>query len=154
MAVVSALALALLDAGSFGSLWSLTMTLTAMAVGGSVSAGSDVSGDSGSMGGLASLFGGGGMSPSISGAAHVVPLGVTLVGAVVLWLVFSRRLRQGQQRRFTAGELAVRAAGAGATALFTLMIVAGLAKGSATMPASAMTGMGGPGGDRSAEGGG
>ncbi|TLS43638.1 hypothetical protein FE633_24555 [Streptomyces montanus] len=155
MATVSAPALALLDAGSFGSLWSLTMALTAMAVGGSVNAGSDVSGDTGSMGGPASLFGGGGgISPSMSGAADVVPLGVTLVGAVVLWIAFSWRLRQAQRRRFTAGELAVRAAGAGTAALFTLMIVAGLAKGSADMPASAMTGMGGTGGGRSAGGGG
>ncbi|MFE2421988.1 streptophobe family protein [Streptomyces hokutonensis] len=153
MAALSALALALLDAGSFGSLGSLSMTLTAMAVGGSVSAGSDVSADSGSMGGLASLLGGGGgMGPSMSGAADAVPLGVTLVGAVVLWIAFSRRLRRERQRRFTAGELAVRAAGAGSAALVTFMIVAGLAGGSASMPASAMTGMGGIGGDRSADG--
>ncbi|GGN76563.1 hypothetical protein GCM10011579_057800 [Streptomyces albiflavescens] len=154
MAAVSALALMLLDPGSGGSVWSLTMALTAMAVGGSASAGSDVSGDSGSMGGLASLFGGGGggMSPSLSGAADVVPLSVTLVGAVVLWIAFSRRLGYGQQRRFTAGELAVRAAGAASAALFTLMMVAALAKGSATMPASAMTGMGGAGGGQAAEG--
>lgn len=153
MAAVSALALALLDTGSFGSLWSLSMALTAMAVGGSVSAGSDVSADTGAMGGLASLFGGGGgMGPSMSGAVDAVPLGVTLVGTLVLWIAFSRRLGQGQQRRFTAGELAVRSAGAGSTALVTFMIVAGLAGGSASMPASAMTGMGGAGGDRSAGG--
>ncbi|MFF4806333.1 streptophobe family protein [Streptomyces sp. NPDC001351] len=155
MAAVSALALALLDAGSFGSLWALTTALTAMAVGGSVSAGSDVSADTGSMGGLASLFGGGGMGPSMSGAVDAVPLGVTLVGAVVLWIAFSRRLRQGQQRGFTAGELAVRAAGAASAALVTFMIVAALARGSVSMPASAMTGMGGADGadgDRSAGG--
>ncbi|MFF0042339.1 streptophobe family protein [Streptomyces mirabilis] len=154
MAAVSALALTLLDAGSVGSVWSLTLALTAMAVGGSVAAGSDVSGNGGSMGGLASLFGGGGggMSPSMSGAADVVPLSVTLVGAVVLWIAFSRRLGQGQQRRFTAGELGVRAAGAAGAALCTLVIVAALAKGSATMPASAMSGMGGAGGNKAAEG--
>lgn len=154
MAAVSVLALALLDAKSFGSLWSLTMTLTAMAVGGSVSAGSDVSGGTGPMGGLASLLGGGGgMGPSMSGAADATPLGVTLVGSVVLWIAFSRRLRVGlQQRRFTAGELAVRAAGAGAAALFTFMIVAGLAHGSANVPTSALRGMGGVGGGRSAGG--
>ncbi|MEU1030430.1 streptophobe family protein [Streptomyces mirabilis] len=153
MAAVSALALTLLDAGSAGSVWSLAMALTAMAVGGSVGAGSDVSGDGGS-GGLASLFGGGGggMSPSMSGAADVVPLSVTLVGAVVLWIAFSRRLGQGQQRRFTAGELGVRAAGAAGAALCTLVIVAALAKGSATMPASAMSSMGGADGNRAAEG--
>lgn len=154
MAAVSALALALLDAGSVGSLWSLTMALTAMAVGGSVSAGSDVSEDTGSMGGLASLFGSGGvgMGPSMSGAADAVPLGVTLVGAVVLWITFSRRLRQGQQRRFTGGELAVRAAGAGSAAVVTFLVVAGLARGSASMPASVMPGMGGSGDAQSAGG--
>ncbi|MEU6381770.1 streptophobe family protein [Streptomyces sp. NPDC046909] len=146
MAVVSALALILLGAGSVGSVWSLTMVLTAMAVGGSASAGSDVSGDTGAMGGLASLFGGGGgMSPSMSGAAEVVPLGVTLVGALVLWIAFARRLRPGSQRAFTSGELAVRAAGAATAALFTLMIVAALAKGTATLPESATSGMGGDG---------
>ncbi|WP_461031779.1 streptophobe family protein [Streptomyces mayteni] len=111
MAAVSALALLLLDAGSVGSLWPLTLTVTAMAVGGSVRAGSDGSGDAGSAdAGLGALFGGGGLSPSLSGAVQVVPLGVTLVGAVVLWFGFSRRLRS---RRFDAGELAARAAGAG-----------------------------------------
>ncbi|MCW8378665.1 streptophobe family protein [Streptomyces justiciae] len=153
MAVVSALALFLLGAGSVGSLWSLTMALTAMAVGGSVTAGSDVSGDSGGMGGLAAMFGGGGgMGPSISGAANVVPLGVTLIGAVVLWVAFSRRLRlrQGhQQRRFTGSELAVRAAGAVGAAMFVFMIVAALGKGSAALPEGAMQGMGGMGGQSS-----
>ncbi|MET9793655.1 streptophobe family protein [Streptomyces canus] len=149
MATVSALSLALLDAGSLGSLWSLTMALTAMAVGGSASADPEGTAGTGGIGGLASLFGGGGgMGPSMSGAADVVPLGVTLVGAVVLWIVFSRRLRQGQQRRFTGGELIVRAAGAGTAALVTLMIVAGLAHGSVTVPTSAMTGMRGPGADQ------
>lgn len=156
MAAVSALALALLDAGSVGSLWSLTMALTAMAVGGSMSAGSDVSGDTGSMGGLASLFGGGGgMGPSMSGAADAVPLGVTLIGGVVLWVAFSRRLRSGQQqRRFTGGELAVRAAGAGTAAWVALMVVAGLGQGTATLPEEAMGAMGGTGGGGSTGGGG
>ncbi|WP_435219181.1 streptophobe family protein [Streptomyces sp. bgisy034] len=153
MAAVSALALVLLDAGSVGSLWSLAMVLTAMSVGGSLSASSDVSADTGSMGGLASLFGGGGgMGPSMSGAADVMPLGVTLVGAVIFWIAFSWRLRQGRQRRFTGGELAVRAAGAVTAALVTLMIVAGLAQGSATVPASAMSRMGGTGAGQSAGG--
>ncbi|MET8943188.1 streptophobe family protein [Streptomyces sp. NPDC004542] len=138
MAVVSVLALVLLDAGRYGSLGSLTTGLTAMAVGGSVSPGSDVSGDSGGMGGLAGLLGGVGTGPSVSGTADAVPLGVTLAGSVVLWVTFSWRLRAGQrQRRFTGGELAVRAAGAAGTALFVLMIVAATAHGSAKLPASA-----------------
>ncbi|WP_128381582.1 streptophobe family protein [Streptomyces cavernae] len=143
MAAVAASALALLDAGSIGSLWSLTMAVTAMAVGGSVSAGPGGSGDTGTMGGsgLAGLFGGGGdMGPSMNGSADVVPLGVTLVGAVVLWYAFSRRLRQ---HRFGAGELALRSAGAGGTALLAVMIVAALGQGTVTMPRSAMSGLGG-----------
>ncbi|MEU1520322.1 streptophobe family protein [Streptomyces sp. NPDC005811] len=153
MAAVTALALALLDADSYGSLGSLTMTVTAMAVGGSVSADPGVSGSTGGMGGLASLFGGGGgMQPSMSGAADAVPLGVTLVGAVVLWIVFSWRVRHRKQRRFTSGELAVRAAGAGIAALLTFMIVAGFAHGPATMPASVMAGIRGSGSDQTAGG--
>ncbi|MEV5843544.1 streptophobe family protein [Streptomyces sp. NPDC051985] len=151
MTAVSAGALVLLGAQSFGSVWSLTMVLTAMAIGGSVSAGSDASADSGSTGGLASLFGdGGGMGPSMSGAADAVPLGVTLVGALVLWTAYSRRLRMAEQRRFTGGELVVRAAGAGTAALVILMIVAGLGHGSARLPESATTGAGGFGGRQGA----
>ncbi|MDX2604451.1 streptophobe family protein [Streptomyces caniscabiei] len=135
MVVVSALALSLLDAGSVGSLGSLTAAVTVLAVGGSLSAGPDMSGAAESSGsGLAGLFGGGGgMSPAMSGSAAVTPLGVTLVGAVVLWFVFSRRLRH---HRFDAGELAARAAGAGGAALFALVVLAGLAKGTITLPAS------------------
>ncbi|MEU0073825.1 streptophobe family protein [Streptomyces sp. NPDC006332] len=151
MAALSVLALALLGASSFGSLWRLTMAVTAMAVGGSVTAGPDVSADSSSTDAMASMFGDGGMGMSMGGAAHVVPLGVTLVGAVVLWLAFSRRLRQGQQRRFTGSEVAVRAAGAAAAAMVIFMILAGLGHGSGTLPQGAMSGMRG-GGDPSAEG--
>ncbi|WP_281176148.1 streptophobe family protein [Streptomyces hokutonensis] len=151
MATVSVLALALLGASSFGSLWRLTMTVTAMAVGGPVTVGPDPSADSGSTDALTSMFGGGGMGASMTGAAHVVPLGVTMTGAVVLWLAFSRRLRQGRQRRFTGGEVAVRTAGAAAAAMVTFMIVAGLGHGSATLPEGAMSGMR-PGEDQSAEG--
>ncbi|MFD4553341.1 streptophobe family protein [Streptomyces sp. NPDC058469] len=118
-----------------------------MAVGGSLSAGSVNSaggaGGSGSMGSmLFGLFGGGGgMSPSMSGAASVAPLGVTLVGSVVLWLVFSRRLRQ---RPLTASELGARAAGAGAAALIAFVLVTTLAHGTISVPDSAMSsGLGG-----------
>ncbi|MGW0835696.1 streptophobe family protein [Streptomyces prunicolor] len=148
MAAVAWLALWLLGAGSVGSPVTMAMALAAMAVGGSVSAGSvnsaSSTGSSGSMGSILSgLFGGGGggMSPSMSGAASVMPLGVTLVGSVVLWLVFSRRLRQ---RPVTARELGARAAGAGAAALLAFLLVATLAHGTITMPASAMSkGLGG-----------
>ena len=147
MAAVAWLALWLLGAGSAGSPGTMAMALAAMAVGGSVSAGSVNSGGStggsGSMSSvLSGLFGGGGgMSPSMSGAADIAPLGVTLVGSLVLWLVFSRRLRQ---RPFTARELGARAAGAGAAALAAFVFVATLAHGTFSLPASAMSrGLGG-----------
>lgn len=147
MAAVAWLALWLLGAGSVGSPGTMAMALAAMAVGGSVSAGSVNSGGStggsGSMSSvLSGLFGGGGgMSPSMSGAADITPLGVTLVGSLVLWLVFSRRLRQ---RPLTARELGARAAGAGAAALVAFVLVATLAHGTFSLPASAMSrGLGG-----------
>ncbi|MFJ9900873.1 streptophobe family protein [Streptomyces sp. NPDC091280] len=154
MACTAVVALLLTNASSVGSLGSLTMVVTAMAVGGSVGAGGSPSGDTGGMEGLAELFGGGGgsMSPTMSGAADIVPLGVTLVGAIVLWIAFARRLRQGQQRRFTGGELAVRAAGAVGMAMFVLIIVGALAHGTIKLPASAMKGMGGAGGSASRAG--
>ncbi|MBQ0984530.1 hypothetical protein KBZ10_08355 [Streptomyces sp. F63] len=154
MVAVSALALTLLDAGSVGSLWSLALAVTAMAVGGSVSVRSDVSTGAGAdaMGGMAALFGGGGggMGPSVSGAAGVVPLGVTLAGAVVLWTAFSWRLRHRRQLRFTAGELVLRAGGTVTAALLALVIVAALARGSIDLPASATTLLTGTGGGASA----
>ncbi|MFE4754944.1 streptophobe family protein [Streptomyces mirabilis] len=145
MVAVAAVALWLLGASSIGSVWSLTMAVTAMAVGGSVNSGAETPGGTGGVFGA-----GGGLGPSVSGAAEAVPLGVTLVGTVVLWAVFSRRLRVQNQRRFTAGELAVRAASSVSTALFTLVITAGLAHGTVKMPASAMKKVGRMGGGQSA----
>lgn len=136
MVAVSALALWLLDAESLGSLWSLALTVTAMAVGGSVSSAAS-SGAEGS-GGLSNLLGGGGLSPTMSGTVDAVPFGVTLLGAMVLWLAFSWRMRR---RLSTAGELAARTAGAAVTALLGFLVVAKLAEGSFRMPASAMSGM-------------
>ncbi|MFF7309127.1 streptophobe family protein [Streptomyces sp. NPDC008137] len=155
MVAISALALSLLDAGSVGSLGPLTAAVTVMAVGGSLSA--DPVGTAQEPGpGLAGLFGGG-MSPSMSGSVDVVPFGVTLVGTVVLWFAFSWRLRH---RRVCARELSARATGAGAAALFTLVVLAGLAKGTIVLPASAMSELrggqgaaGGPGGGAGGSGG-
>lgn len=137
MVAVSALALFLLDAGSYSSTWSLAMVLTGMAVGGSVSAGSETQSDTSPLGGLFGLFSGGGMSPSMTGAADAVPLGVTLAGSIILWVVFSWRLRE---RQF--GALAARASGTIVTALFAFKFVVGHAHGSAALPASALPGMG------------
>ncbi|MFJ3673529.1 streptophobe family protein [Streptomyces sp. NPDC090106] len=150
MALAAFVALLLADAGSVGSLWELTMAITAMAVGGSVSSGASASASAEGASGLASLFGGGGMSPSVSGAVEAVPLGVTLIGAAVLWIAFSRRLRRGTpQRRFSGSELAVRVSGAATAAMILFMFVAGLGRGTAELPASAMEGMGGLGGSAS-----
>jgi hypothetical protein len=143
MAATVTAALVLLDASSLGSLWSLTMAVTAMAVGGTVSSGEVMPEAAGEMGGLAGPFGGGTMGPSMSGAVDAVPLGVTLVGAVVLWTMFSRRLWLKRQRQFSPGELAVRAAGAATTALVVFLMVAGLGRGAIKMPASALEGVGG-----------
>lgn len=154
MTVVSAGALGLLHAGSVGSLWSLTATVTAMAVGGSVTGGSSTSGGAGATGGLDSLLGGtgGGLGPSLSATADGVPLTVTLVGAVALWIAFSRRLRRANRVRFTAGELAVRAAGAGAAAFVLFLILAGLAHGSAVLPESTTSRLAGVGGNANSTG--
>jgi hypothetical protein len=154
MVTVSALALWLLDAGSAGSLWRLALTLTAMAVGGSVTAGSDSSAGSAGSSGigdvLGGLFGGGGgMTPSMTGAVDAMPLGVTLIGALVLWPGFSRRLRD---RRCDARELAARAGGAAAAALLVFPAVASVAHGTFTMPASALSGMRGDEGAGAADG--
>jgi hypothetical protein len=130
MAAVAAFALALLDPGSAGSLWSLTMAVTALAVGGSLNLGPDtmpVPPAAAQGAGLPS-----GASLTTSGAINLVPLTVTLVGAVVLWLVFSRRLRQ---RTFDARELAARVGGALTAALLALLGAAVLAHGSISLPA-------------------
>ncbi|MFD6495211.1 streptophobe family protein [Streptomyces sp. NPDC060188] len=147
MAVVSAGALGLLHAGSVGSLWSLTALVTAMAVGGSVTGGSSMSGGTGTSGGLDSLLGGagGGMGPSLSATADGVPLTVALVGAVVRWIAFPRRLRRADRVRFTPGELAVRAAGAGVAAFALFLIMAGLAHGTVVADTSRTRTTGGAG---------
>jgi hypothetical protein len=133
MVAVSALALWLLDAGSVGSLWSLAMTVTAMSVGGSVTPVAAGPGSEGS--GLEGLLGGG-LSPSLSGTVDVMPLGVSLVGALVLWMVFSWRMRRV---RFGVGELLARTAGTAVVALFGFLVVAHLARGALDLPASAMS---------------
>ncbi|MFF3372202.1 streptophobe family protein [Streptomyces sp. NPDC002680] len=154
MVAVSALALWLLDAGSIGLPWSAAGALTAMAVGGSVSTGADPAATSSGSPGLGDLLGGlfgggGGMAPSMSGAVDITPLGVTLVGALVLWFAFSRRLRD---RRYGSRELAIRAGAAGVAALVAFLVMARLAHGTFTLPASAMDGLRGGQGAVSAGG--
>jgi hypothetical protein len=74
----------------------------------------------------------------MTGAVDAMPLRVTLIGALVLWPGFSRRLRD---RRCDARELAARAGGAAAAALLVFPALASVAHGTFTMPASAMSGM-------------
>lgn len=138
MAAMSALALALLGAGSVGPFSSLTLAVTAAALGGSLRAdGTMATGAGSSASGTSALFGGGGTGPTMSGVIDIVPLGVTLVGTVVLWFAFSRRLRQ-----LETPELTVRIFGTAVTALISLSVVAGLAHGSVTVPKSAMSRLG------------
>lgn len=134
MAAASALALILLDAGSAGSLVSMTIAATAMAVGGSMTAGS---GSESAGSGLQAM-----MSPSMDGTADAMPLGVTLIGAVVLWFTFSRPMRH---RRFGGDDLAGRLTGAGLTALIVFLIMAGFAHGTFRVPDAVMGGAGGSG---------
>ncbi|MFE0678500.1 streptophobe family protein [Streptomyces sp. NPDC058867] len=154
MLAVSALALKLLDATSYADLWPMALTLTSMAVGGSVVIGPSGASESvGAEGGLAALFGGGATGPSLSGALQVVPLGITLAGALLLWILFSWRLG-GRRRHVTAGGLSARVVGAATAAAVTLMIVAGLAEGTATLPPSAVSELGVAAGSHGGDGGG
>ncbi|MFJ6982855.1 MULTISPECIES: streptophobe family protein [unclassified Streptomyces] len=144
MYAVAALALVLLDADEVAPLTALTPAVTAMAVGGTLDAGSAVAtGADAPASGLAGLFGGGGTGPALSGTAEGVPLGVTLVGSLVLWAVFSRGLRRN--RSDTAG-LALRATAAAVTAALLLAVVAGLGNGILTLPDTVADRMGGAGG--------
>jgi hypothetical protein len=135
MAAVAAIALAIFDPQSANSVWALTMAVTALAVGGSLTIGPDTMPappEAAAQGGTPP--GGSAANLTMSGAAHVVPIAVTLVGAVVLWLVFSRRMRQ---RPFSTGELVARAIGAVATAVLALLLAATLGHGTFKLPSSA-----------------
>ncbi|MFC1442440.1 streptophobe family protein [Streptacidiphilus sp. N1-10] len=148
MLFLSALALSLVNAGSVGSTRSLALAVTAMAVGGAVSAHSTASSTASQATGMGGMFGGG-MSPTVSGAVDLMPLGVTLLGTLVLWFVFSRRLPQ-----LSENELAVRIAGTVTAASISLTIVAGLASGTLKLPKSAMSGLGAGGSATGTTGGG
>ncbi|MFD6420131.1 streptophobe family protein [Streptomyces sp. NPDC060194] len=111
MAVVAAGALRLLGAdGAGGSLPRMTAAVVALAVGGQVTPSGDVE-----------AFGLSG--PEASTAVDAVPLGVTLVGALLLGVVFLRSLR-GAGFTVPGRELAARVA---ATAAVCVATVGGLA---------------------------
>lgn len=109
MAGVAALGLHLLGADQAGSLGPMTAAVVALAVGGSVSPSGDID-----------AFG---ISPGAAeGGFDIMPLGVSVVGAVLLAGVFLRALRRSQS--VTAGELAARV---GCTVLLFLGVLGGLA---------------------------
>jgi hypothetical protein len=109
MAGVASLGLWLLGVGQYASLSATTAAVVAMAVGGSVSPTGDLK-----------VFGLD--AAGAAGAIDVVPLGVTVAGAVTLGWFFSRPLR----RRLTvgAGESALRAGTATVTFLLLIALVA------------------------------
>lgn len=105
MAGVAALGLHLVGAGTAGGSWAaMTAAVVVLAVGGSVTPTGDVT----AFGAGAGMGAGGARA-----ALDVMPLGVTLTGALVLGLVFLRSVRAGAG----GGELAARAAVVGV--LFT-----------------------------------
>ncbi|WP_410673846.1 streptophobe family protein [Amycolatopsis sp. cmx-4-68] len=91
MAFVAVVALMLLDAGRFGGLVAVTAAVVALAVGGSVEV-------------VASP--GGGLPITVHGSVHLVPLGISLVGAVVLGALLLRRGQDGLAVRVAAAAVA------------------------------------------------
>ncbi|WP_307849603.1 streptophobe family protein [Qaidamihabitans albus] len=108
MAGIAAAGLSLLDADRIGGLGALTAAVVALAVGGSAKFGAVPAG---------------GLPVTVQGGVHVMPLGVSLVGAVVLGALLLRRGRDG---------LLVRGAAAAATFPAGLAMVAWAARGTVT----------------------
>ncbi|MBP2335538.1 hypothetical protein JOF41_001716 [Saccharothrix coeruleofusca] len=109
MAAVATAGLALLDAGRIGGFGGLTAAVVALAVGGSAEFDAVRAGD---------------LPLVVRGGVGVVPLGVTLVGTVVLgWLLL--RHRDG---------LLVRGAAAAVTFLAGVVAVVAAARGAVTLP--------------------
>ncbi|MFD4599833.1 streptophobe family protein [Streptomyces sp. NPDC058464] len=119
MLAVAWLGLTLANASSATSTLPAAVTILCLAVGGSA----DFSG--GSSGGLLSM--------GVQGGLRGMPLGVTLVGALTLGLVFFWGLRG---RKATAELLFARAAVAGVTWLLLFVVFAPFAQGSLKLPES------------------
>lgn len=133
MAGVAALGLHLLGADTAGSLGPMTAAVMVMAVGGHVSPSGDVA-----------VFGLSGAGAQ--GAIEIMPLGVGLVGALLVGGVFLRSLRSAGPE-IGAGELAARA---GAVAVLFVALLAGLAwagQDTIAIDGSSLTGGGQGGGD-------
>ncbi|MEY9871106.1 hypothetical protein ABH931_000571 [Streptacidiphilus sp. MAP12-33] len=138
MAAVGALGVHLLGLDTHAKLGPVTAALVAMAVGGRISPTGDVS-----------VFGID--AAAAQGSIDIMPLGLTLVGAVVLGWLFTRPLRRIAV--LTAGELLVRAAGAVISFLVLLAVVAWSGNGTVSVDISSLTGgSGGSGGSGSGGG--
>ena len=139
MFVLCFVALSLLHAGSIGSVSSLAAAVMAMAVGSPVAVGSGSSGS-------------GFIQISLGGSIDALPLGVTLVGTVVLGLLFFRPLRR--HARVTGSGLLVRAQSAVTVIAVAFVPLARMAQGSLTVPSSAVSHLGVGGGCSSSGSGG
>lgn len=117
MATVAVAGLLLLGAGRVGGLGALTAAVVALAVGGSAEVGAVPSGT---------------LPVTVRGDLHVLPLGVSLAGAVVLGILLLRRRREG--------GLLVRGAVAATAFTFGILTISLLAKGTLTMPSGVATG--------------
>ncbi|RAG81900.1 hypothetical protein DN069_30485, partial [Streptacidiphilus pinicola] len=138
MAAVGALGVHLLGLDAHAKLGPVTAALVAMAVGGKISPTGDVS-----------VFGID--AAAAQGSIDIMPLGLTLVGAVVLGWLFTRSLRR--VTALTLAELGARAAGAVVAFLVLLAVVAWSGNGTVSVDVSSLTG-GGGGGSGSGGGGG
>ncbi|MEU5190749.1 streptophobe family protein [Streptomyces klenkii] len=131
MAGIAALGLHLLGADAAGALGPMTAAAVVLAVGGSLMPSGDIE--------AFGLKGAGAHT-----AIDIAPLGVSLVGALLLGMIFARSLRRAGAT-ISAGELAVRAA---SVAVLFLVLLAGLAwagEDSITFDGSGL-GLGGGGG--------
>ncbi|MHA6763659.1 streptophobe family protein [Streptacidiphilus sp. PAMC 29251] len=134
MGAVTALGVHLLGLDSYASVGALTAAMVAMAVGGRISPSGDVS-----------VFG---MDAAAAhGAIGIMPLGVSLVGALVLGWLFVRPLHR--LKVLDPGMLLARAAGAVVAFLVLLGIVAWAGNGSVAIKVASLTGGGKSGGSGS-----
>ncbi|MEY9968963.1 hypothetical protein ABIA33_007050 [Streptacidiphilus sp. MAP12-16] len=130
MGAVTALGVHLLGIDKYASLGSLTAALVAMAVGGRVSPSGDVS-----------VFGLD--AAAAQGAVGIIPLGVTVVGALVLGWLFVRPLYRLPV--LAPGALAARVIGAVGAFMVLLAVVAWSGNGTVSINLNSLTGGGGSG---------
>ncbi|MFC1435003.1 streptophobe family protein [Streptacidiphilus sp. N1-3] len=131
MGAVTALGIHLLGLDSYASIGPLTAAMVAMAVGGRISPSGDVS-----------VFG---MDAAAAhGAIGIMPLGVSLVGALVLGWLFVRPLHR--LRVLDPAALLARAGGAVVAFLVLLAVLAWAGNGSVAIKVGSLTGGGSSGG--------